>query len=137
MTNGAAMLLTDLVAGLAILLYLGTALFAGSRRHKYGVKSPAVTGHPIFERALRVQNNTLEQIVPFLPALWLYSSMVDARSGAAFGLVWVIGRLLYWVSYMRDPDKRGPGFGVSFLALLVLLIGGMAGAVAALIQGGA
>ena len=122
-----------LVTVLALLLYLGTVLAAGRARHRYSVEAPAVTGPPEFERAFRVQQNTIEQLVLFIPALWLFALYVSPRWGAIVGLVWIAGRAYYAVSYLRDAEARGPGFLIGGISALVLLIGGLIGVVAAII----
>src|SRR5688572_9914465 len=93
-----------LVVALALLLYVGVFIAAGRARHRYGIKSPAVTGPPEFERALRVQQNTLEQLVWFVPALWLFALFLSSFWAGILGLVWIAGRAYYAVSYYRDPE---------------------------------
>jgi len=102
---------------------------------KYGVIPPATTGDPSFERVLRVQQNTLEQMILFLPALWLFSIYVNPYWGAGIGAVWVLGRVLYAWGYYQEAKKRGPGFGISFLSVAVLLLGSLIGPVLALMKG--
>ena len=116
-----------LVTVLALLLYIGVFLAAGRARGRYGVQAPAVTGAPEFERALRVQQNTLEQLIWFLPALWLFAFYVSPLWSSVIGLVWIAGRIYYAVSYYRDPASREPGFIIGFAASAVLLIGALVG----------
>jgi glutathione S-transferase len=118
-----------LVAILALLVYVATFVNAGRMRHRFGVKSPSVSGPPEFERALRVQQNTLEQLVWFMPALWLFVLLVSSFWGGALGLLWVAGRVIYVITYMRDPETRGPGFLIAAAAAAILLLGALAGAV--------
>ena len=91
-------------------------------RGKHGVKAPAVTGHPDFERMFRVQQNTMEQLVAFIPALWIYAYLVNPFWGAAIGLVFIVGRFIYRASYVKDPDSRGLGFTLTFLPTAVMLV---------------
>lgn len=114
--------LPALVVLLTVLLLLGVTLLTGRARGKYGIKAPAVSGHPLFERAYRVQMNTLEQTVLFLPTLWLAATYGNATWAGWLGLVWVAGRVWYAVAYARDPAKRGPAFGVAMVALVLLLL---------------
>jgi len=116
-----------LVTVLALLLYVGVFVAAGRARGRYGVEAPAVTGAPEFERALRVQQNTIEQLIWFLPALWLFAFYVSPLWGSLIGLVWIAGRIYYAVSYYRDPATREPGFIIGFVASGVLLIGALIG----------
>ena len=118
---------------LAILEYIGLAMLVGYARGRYGVAAPAVTGHPEFERYFRVQQNTLELLVPLVPSAWLFGLYVSAVWGAVLVGVFVIGRAWYAIAYIRDPQRRGPGFGLSFLSLVILAIGALAGAGRALV----
>jgi glutathione S-transferase len=119
----------ELVTILALIVYAGTVLNAGRLRARFGVQAPSVAGPPEFERAFRIQQNTLEQLVLFLPALWLFVSFVSSLWGGVIGLVWVAGRVLYAISYQRDPATRGPGFGIAFVSSAVLLLGALVGAI--------
>jgi glutathione S-transferase len=124
---------TAAVTLLALLLYMVVSLVAGQARAKYRIKAPAVTGHEQFERAYRVQMNTVEQMVFFLPALWLCAALLSDKRAAVGGLVWVIGRAVYAVSYLAAPEKRGPGMAISMLAQIGLFLGAAYGLVRAAI----
>jgi uncharacterized membrane protein YecN with MAPEG domain len=126
---------TALTTLVALVVYLGLGINAGRARAKSGVLAPAVTGDPTLERAFRVHYNTLEWLPLFLAAMWLFSLYWSDRIAAAIGVVWILGRILYATSYMQDPAKRGPGFGIQALATLVLLLGAL-GRVIALIATG-
>ncbi len=127
--------LVVIVTLLALLVYMWTAVRTGGARAKHGVAAPATTGHPEFERCYRVQMNTLEWLPLFLPSLWLFAYYWDARIAAAVGVVWIIGRILYGVTYVKDPTKRGPGFGLQALSTMVLLFGALAKAVWLVVAG--
>jgi glutathione S-transferase len=114
---------------LALLLYLVLTMVVGRARTRYGIKAPAIAGNENFERAHRVQMNTVEQMVFFLPALWLYAALLSDKGAAVGGLIWVIGRSLYAVSYLNDPAKRGPGMVISMLAQMGLFLGAVYGVV--------
>ena len=94
---------TEAVTLLTLLVYLVVSLNVARARGKYGVKAPAVTGNEHFERAYRVQMNTLEQMVFFLPSMWLYALLLTDKGAAVGGLIWVIGRVIYSVSDVRNP----------------------------------
>jgi glutathione S-transferase len=124
---------TAAVTLLALLLYMGLSYVAGQARARYRIKAPAVTGHENFERAYRVQMNTVEQMVFFLPALWLCAVLLSDKGAAAGGVIWVIGRAVYAVAYLDAPEKRGPGMGISMLAMIGLFLGAAYGLVQAAI----
>ncbi len=124
-----------LITCLALILYVWTIAACARARGRYGIKAPAVTGHPAFERALRVQQNTVEQLLLFLPSLWIFALTLSPRWAGIIGLVFVAARLLYIVSYARNPAARGPGFTIGFAATLVLLLGALAGTLKLLLAG--
>ncbi len=121
--------LPALVTMLALLVYVWNFAACGRARDKFGVKAPAVTGHPQFEARFRVQQNMLEQLIVFLPSLWIFSLTLSPLIGAAVGLVFVIGRVIYSLGYYSDPTKRGTGFMIGALASVVLLIGATIGTI--------
>ena len=115
---------------LATLVLIYTFGQAGRLRRKHKILAPAVSGHPKFERAIRVQMNTIEQFVIFLPLLWLATTYfrITGWLPAALGFVWCLGRIIYSMGYMSDPEKRAPGFLISVAAnagLLILTIYGL------------
>jgi glutathione S-transferase len=126
---------TALVTVLAVLLYFSTALSVARARGKYGVAVPATTGNPDFERIFRVQMNTLEWMMIFLPLLWLFAYFVSDRGAAALGLVWIVGRILYMIGYAQAAQKRETGFFVQGITCGVLLIGALIGIVGNLMHG--
>lgn len=106
---------------LAVLLMLWTGMLVARARKRYGIVAPATTGNPDFERVFRVQMNTLEQGVVFLPLLWLAAAYGHPLVVAVAGMVWVVGRVMYALAYAKDASKRGPGFGIAAVGLLTLL----------------
>jgi uncharacterized membrane protein YecN with MAPEG domain len=116
------------VISLALFQYVVFGLLVGWARGKYGVKAPAVTGHEIFERYFRVHQNTLELLVAFVPAIWLFGMYVDPTWAALLGLVYLVARVLYLRGYVADPAKREVGFALSVLPVFVLLAGALWGA---------
>jgi len=112
---------------LALLEYVVFGMLVGRARGKFGVNAPATAGHPVFERYFRVHYNTLEQLVVFVPAMWLYGTYVSPSWAAGLGLVYIAGRLTYLLGYVADPRKREIGFGLSALPLLILLLGALWG----------
>jgi glutathione S-transferase len=130
--------LVAIVSLLALLLYFYMGLRVGQGRSKYGVAAPAVTGHPDFERAYRIQMNTLEWLPIFLVSLWLFAlSWGSDLVAAGIGVVWLIGRILYLTGYSRAAEARGPGFGIQALASGVLLFGALGRIIWLIVQRGA
>lgn len=118
-----ALPLTALITLMILLLVFATALNVGRARGKYGIKAPAVSGHEMFDRAFRVQMNTLESTVLMLPALWLCAAFYHDGRAALLGLVWLLARIWYAIGYMRDPARREGGFILAFVAFSGLWIG--------------
>ena len=110
---------------LAVGVYFYTSVLVGQAREKFKVKAPAVAGHPVFERAFRVQMNTLEWMPILLPSMWLLALYGSDLVAAALGIVWIGGRLVYIRGYMQAPEKRGTGFAVQAAAAGVLWIGAL------------
>jgi uncharacterized membrane protein YecN with MAPEG domain len=128
---------TALVTILALLVYLGLGLKVAFARGKSGIEAPAMTGHPLLERANRVHVNTLEWLPLFLAGLWLFAIYWNEMVAAGLGLVWIIGRLVYSAGYTADPAKRSTGFLIQALATLVLLLGALGRIAWSLANGGA
>ena len=113
---------TALVTWLAILVYFYSSILVSRARGKFGVKLPATSGNPDFERVFRAQMNTLEWLPIFLPSLWLFAIYIGDGIAAALGLVWIIGRILYMLGYAKAAEKRGPGFAIQALAAIALWV---------------
>lgn len=125
--------LTAAVTLLALLLHLGITAMVGRARVRYAIPAPATTGNEHFERAYRVQMNTIEQMMFFVPALWLCAVLLSDVAAAAAGLVWVIARAAYAVAYLRKPASREVPVLVSMLAQAALFLGAVAGLVRSLL----
>ena len=118
---------SSLVTALAVLVYVVMILKVGSARAKHNVPAPAMDGPPEFLRVFRVQMNTLEQLVFFLPSLWLFATSWGDMLAAIIGIFWPIGRRLYARGYVIDPKKRAIGFAISFLPSAILMLGALVG----------
>jgi glutathione S-transferase len=114
---------TALVTCLAILVYAYASILVSRARQKFGVKLPAISGNPDFERVFRAHMNTLEWLPMFLPSLWLFAIYIGDSIAAVLGLIWVVGRILYIQGYAQAVAKRGPGFFVQALANTALWAG--------------
>jgi len=118
---------TAIVTTLAIVLYFFVATRVSAARRKFNVKLPAIAGHPDFERVFRAHMNMLEWMPIFLPLLWLCAIYFNDLAAAVLGLIWIVGRGLYFVGYSQAVEKRAPGFFLQSMACLLLLIGAVAG----------
>ena len=116
---------TALVTCLAILFYFFTSFRVGKARATFGVKAPATSGNPDFERVFRVQMNTLEWMPIFLPSLWLFAIYVSDPIAAALGAVWIAGRILYLIGYSEAAAKRSRGFAIQAGAAVILWVGAL------------
>jgi glutathione S-transferase len=127
--------LTALVTCLAILFYFFTTIRVSKARAAFGIKVPAISGNPGFERVFRVQMNTLEWMPIFLPSLWLFAIYISDPIAAVLGLVWITGRILYMTGYSQAAEKRGRGFGIQAAAAILLWLGALGAIVWRLIHG--
>ena len=116
-----------LVVILALLEYLLFIMMTGKARADHQVAAPATTGNEIYERYLRVQQNTIEQLVIFIPSIYMFGAYVQDIAAAIIGAIFILGRAVYANSYIRDPKKRGPGFALTMLSNVVLLLGSLVG----------
>lgn len=121
----------DAVAVLAVAQYMGFGMLVGWARGRYGVHAPAVSGHEMFERYYRVHMNTLEQLVPLLPAMYLSARYWSPMWSVAAGLIYIVGRFIYLQAYARDPKSRTLGFVLGFFPTVGLLAAALVGAVLA------
>ncbi|MEG5044938.1 MAPEG family protein [Microcoleus sp. B4-C1] len=129
-----ATLWPSLITVSALILYFVVTINVGRARFQYKVSPPQMTGNPDFERVVRVQQNTLEQMILFLPSLWLFSQFISPIWGAGIGAVWIIGRILFAWGYYQAAEKRAAGFGISTLATLALLGGSLTGIIMSLLK---
>lgn len=121
------MALVNVIVALALLQFFAFATAVGMAREKYHVAAPATTGNEVFERYFRVQMNTLELLVMFVPAIWMFGFYVSANVASALGAIYIVGRVIYFFSYVKNPEKRSLGFGLSAAPVAALLIGALIG----------
>ncbi|MCA9512520.1 MAG: MAPEG family protein [Myxococcota bacterium] len=115
----------------ALIEYMLFGIAVGRARAEYGVAAPAITGHPAFERTMRAHQNTLENLVVFVPAIAIFGVYVSPALAALVGVVWIVGRFVYFRGYVEDAPKRAPGVLVTVLCNAILAIGGGIGALVA------
>ncbi|HWU78499.1 MAG TPA: MAPEG family protein [Caulobacter sp.] len=121
--------LVAIVTLVSLLVYAWMILRISGARRRSGIAAPAMTGHPELERHLRIQTNTVEWLVIYLPSLWLFAIYWNDLVAAALGVVWMIGRIVYALGYAADPKKREVGFIIQALATAVLLFGALGRAI--------
>ena len=114
--------LVAIITVLALLQFTWFGVEVGSMRGKFEVQAPATSGSEGFERMFRVHYNTMEQLVVFLPALWLFSFEVNPTWASGFGVVFLAGRFIYRAAYLKDPGSRALGFGMTILPSSIMLI---------------
>jgi uncharacterized membrane protein YecN with MAPEG domain len=126
-----------IVTIVALLVYAWMIARIGRVRAKTGIHAPTMTGDPILERHIRVQANTLEWLVIFLPSLWLFAVYWSDLVAAILGAIWIVGRIVYALGYVADPGKREAGFIIQALATAILLFGALGRAIWMLVTFGA
>lgn len=124
----------SIVIIVALFEFFGFGIAVARARGRYNCPAPATTGNEMFERYYRVQMNTLEQIVLFIPAILLFAWVFDPRWAASIGVVWIVGRLVYFRSYVRDPRSRALGFAMTALPTLGMLGAALVGLVIQLMR---
>lgn len=110
---------------LCSLVIFGMALTVARTHKKTGILAPTMTGEPYLERAIRAHSNTLEWLPIFLPSMWLFAIYWSAPWAAGFGIIWIVGRIAYFVGYLSAPSKRYPGFFIQAVAAFALLFGAL------------
>ena len=125
----------DIVGLLSVVQLIVFVVLVGRARGRYGVAAPATSGHPVFERYYRVQMNTVESLIVFLPALWLAARYWSPKYAAILGVIYLAGRMLYLFAYVSDPKKRSLGYSLSMVPTMALVIAALVGAIRAALQG--
>ncbi len=110
-----------IIVMLALVEYTWFTIRTGGRRGKYEIEAPATSGHPDFEKAFRVQQNTMEQLVIFIPATYAFAWYVNPLWVLVPGALFIVGRLLYSGAYLKDPKKRAPGMIMTLFANAVMV----------------
>jgi uncharacterized membrane protein YecN with MAPEG domain len=123
-----------IVTAVALLQFFWFGWQVGVARGKYNIAAPAISGNDMFERHFRVQMNTQEQLLIFLPALWIFASFISPLWAAVLGAIFVVGRAVYATTYVRDPKSRSIGFALTALPNLLMLLGILIWAVWALVK---
>lgn len=128
------MALVAVIVLLALVEYMVFGFLVGRARGRYNVPAPAMAGHEVFDRYFRVHYNTLENLLVFVPAIWIFGTYVSSQWAAALGVFFIVGRAVYFRAYVADPKRRGAGFGLTMLANFALVIGALIGSLARLVS---
>jgi glutathione S-transferase len=126
--------LVHIVVGLALAQFLFFCFAVGKARGTYKVAAPATTGNEMFERYFRVQMNTLELLVVFVPSILFFGQYFGSYLAVALGVIYLVGRLIYFTSYVKDPKSRSVGYGLSAMPVMILLAGTLFGAIRAAVE---
>lgn len=116
-----------LVTILSLVLCYGLSIFVGVIRSKHNLPAPTMSGHPEVERAIRAHANTVEQLMIFLPSLWIFWYIVSPLWANILGAVWIVGRIIFAIGYYSAPLKRYYGFVPAIFASMILLFGSLIG----------
>ena len=117
-----------MIAMLALVQFQYFGVAVGRARGRHGVAAPAVSGDETFERFHRAHQNTLEQLVVFIPALYACAYFAHEMLAVAGGVLYLVGRAWYFRAYIVEPATRGKGMVMTMLASLILLVAGLIGA---------
>jgi glutathione S-transferase len=126
-----------IVTVLALIQVIYFGLMVGRARSKYGIHAPATSGHEVFDRTFRVHLNTNEQLVVILPVMWIFAHFISPLYAAGFGSVYLIGRAIYSITYVKDPKSRALGFALTSLPSFVMMVWLLVWAVVAISEGAA
>jgi len=113
-----------LIALLQFIFFTGRAGFS---REKYDIKAPKTVGNERWERIYRIQQNTMEQLLIFIPGTVIFSLYVSATWVLLPGILFIVGRHIYSRLYLESPENRGPGMVLSFFSNIFLVIAGLVG----------
>jgi uncharacterized membrane protein YecN with MAPEG domain len=117
---------------LALLEYMVMGALVGFARAKYKIAAPALTGHPDFERTNRVHVNTLENLIIFIPSVWIFGTYLSELWAAILGFLFVAARAIYAIGYLQAAEKRGIGAGMTGIVEIALIGGSLIGLARAL-----
>jgi glutathione S-transferase len=121
----AAHIYVAIVTLLALLTYLWMGTRVSAARRKSGIRAPAMTGDPLLERTIRAHYNTLEWLAPFVVSLWLFAIYWHSLAAAIIGLIWIAGRIVYFLGYTAEARKRSTGFLIQTVAVAALVFGAL------------
>ena len=123
----------SLIVLLALLQYVWFTMRVGISRGKYKVDAPSCEGDENWERLFRVQQNTMEQLIVFIPASYAFAYYMSSKWVLLAGGLYIIGRFLYSAEYLKDPKTRTPGMAMTLLANVILLAGALFGLIKGMI----
>ena len=118
---------TALVILVALLQFIYFTGRVGFLRGKYSVNAPKTVGNDDWEGLYRVQQNTMEQLVIFIPSMVTFNLYVSEQWVLLPGITFIVGRQVYSHLYIKDPASRGPGMILSFFSNIALVVGSLIG----------
>ena len=111
-----------LIILIALAQYLFFTFRVGTARGKYNVPAPKTTGNETWERLYRVQMNTAELLIVFIPAVVMFAHFVSATWALVPGIAFIVGRALYARLYVSNPASRTPGAALSLLSNIGMVV---------------
>lgn len=122
----------EIIAIVSLLIFIQYTWFStqvGLAHGKTKIPAPKMTGDIYLEKRVRIQGNTLEQMITFVPAMWMFATYVRVDVAAVLGVAFIVGRQLFAWGYMKDEaTKRAPGFLITFFAGVIAILGALGGA---------
>ena len=120
-----ALALVTVVALAQVMLFQGRVARA---RNTFDVQGPATSGHPMWERYNRVHLNTIENLVVFLPLLWVCGLFFNVVAAGVLGALFIAARVVYARGYLSEPpSRRAAGAWLTSLVLALLVLGSLVG----------
>ena len=118
----------DYVIGIILIALLQYLYFTGKTgftRVKYKVSAPKCEGDETWERIFRVQQNTMEQLIVFVPGMLAFAHWVSESWALLPGVLFILGRALYSRAYVTNPESRALGMILSMFSNIALVLGAL------------
>ena len=112
---------------LALLQYMFFSFRVGMNRDKHDIKAPKTVVNDQWECMYRVHQNTLEQLIIFIPAMLGFQHYMSQTWVILPGVLFLLGRQYYSHQYTKNPEARVPGMVIGFLSNVSLILGSLIG----------